>query len=150
MVNMGYSQNGKTQIELTFDSPGTYKFDSLDIICQPMDNYEQRINSLKADCLENVEVNFNNIKGTVSAGQNELMCFSVPYSEGWEVFVDGKKSKLIKANGMYMAAEITKGDHFIELKYRTPGILAGVLSSAVGVITFIGIVMFRRKKQKSV
>lgn len=149
MVNMGYSQNGKTQIELTFDSPGTYKFDSLDIICQPMDNYEQRINNLKADCLENVNVNFNNIKGTVSAGQNEFMCFSVPYSNGWEIFIDGKKSKLIKANGMYMAAEITKGNHFIELKYKTPGILTGLLSSAVGMITFIGIVIFHRKKRTS-
>ena len=114
-----------------------------------MDNYEQRINNLKADCLENVNVNFNNIKGTVSAGQNEFMCFSVPYSNGWEIFIDGKKSKLIKANGMYMAAEITKGNHFIELKYKTPGILTGLLSSAVGMITFIGIVIFHRKKRTS-
>ena len=45
---------------------------------------------------------------------------SLPYSKGFQAYVDGQKTELKQANTMYMALELTKGDHEIRITYYTP------------------------------
>lgn len=54
--------------------------------------------------------------------------------------MDGEKTSIVKANGMYMAIPLTPGKHHIQLKYSTPWLRAGILTSWM---TLLGIIMYQ-------
>ena len=69
-----------------------------------------------------------------------MLFLSIPYSTGWSAEVDGEKTSIVKANGMYMAIPLTPGKHHIQLKYSTPWLRAGIL---ISLMTFIGILIYQ-------
>ena len=110
-----------------------------------MENYEEKINKLKEDTLENVKISNNKITGNIEVEKDKLLCFSIPYNEGWSIKIDGKETQLYKANTMYMMAKVKKGYHEIELNYITPGLKEGIILSVIGLILFIKIVLKEKK-----
>ena len=113
----------------------------------------------------------HSLKGEVTAAQDGTMFFSLPYDEGWEVYVDGKKVKTFSVDhgedkikkedgtyeykpnddGAFLAAEITAGEHDIEIVYVTPGGKAGLLISGVCVALLLiplALWIMRRRKAK--
>ena len=134
LINLGYHESPQTEITIKFPAKGTYSFESLKIICQPMDHYSGQIAARKADILENETLDINTVSGTVFLSKDKILCLSIPYSRGWRAWVDGKEQKPIRANGMFMALPLSKGRHEVRLHYRTPGLTAGGLISMAGVI----------------
>ena len=62
----------------------------------------------------------NEITGDISVSEKKALVLSVPYSKGFTAYVDGKETKLQKANTMFMALELEPGSHEIRLTYCTP------------------------------
>ena len=147
---MGYSEEAKDEIVLSFVNTGTYSFDDIQIIEQPMDNFADLIAERTEDILEDVKISTNTITGKIDLSENKFLCLSIPYSEGWTAYVDGQEVELKKANGMYMGMELEAGEHEIELKYMTPGLKAGALCSLVGIILIISISIYHRKRNKKI
>ena len=102
----------------------------------------------------------HSIKGTVNiTGENRTMFFSLPYDEGWQVYVDGKRvqtfsvdhgeDKIKKEDGTYeykpnddgafLAAYLpdVTGEHTIEIVYVTPGGVAGVIISGSSMLLLL-------------
>lgn len=150
IANMGYSEEAKDEIVLSFVNTGTYSFDDIQIIEQPMDNFADLIAERTEDILEDVKISTNTITGKIDLSENKFLCLSIPYSEGWTAYVDGQEVELKKANGMYMGMELEAGEHEIELKYMTPGLKAGALCSLVGIILIISISIYHRKRNKKI
>ncbi len=150
IVNMGYSEEEKDEITLTFKTTGEYAFDKISIVEQPMDNFQELIDERTEDILEDVEILTNAVKGKINLSADKFLCLSIPYSEGWTAYVDGQEVELKKANGMYMGMELEAGEHEIELKYMTPGLKAGALCSLVGIILIISISIYHRKRNKKI
>ena len=146
LINLGYHENPQTQISITFPYKGIYKFDSMKVICQPMDNYKRQIENLKENCLEDEKIETNTVTGKVNLPKDKILCFSIPYSHGWTARVDGKKEEVLQANVMYMALPLEKGEHNIELYYRTPGLITGFWISMFGFIVFTAICVFYKRK----
>jgi len=48
---------------------------------------------------------------------DNLLFFSVPYDDGFTAFVDGKETKIVKADFGFSAVFVEEGDHTVELKY---------------------------------
>lgn len=71
---------------------------------------------------------------------------SVPYSQGFTAYVDGKETKLQKANTMFMALELEPGEHEIRLTYCTPYLKPGIVLSVTGLILYVLLVLYRKKK----
>ena len=42
IVNLDYAEDAVTSITLTFPAVGVYSFDSIEVVCQPMDRYANR------------------------------------------------------------------------------------------------------------
>jgi uncharacterized membrane protein YfhO len=149
-VNLDYSEEAVTSIKLTFSETGTYSFDSIGIVCQPMDNYADQISALKSSSLENVEIGTDTVSGTITLDQPKFLCFSIPYSKGWTAYVDGEEATVYRANVKNMALSLDEGTHDIVLTYHTPYRKMGVIVSACGFVLFIAIGSFeihRRKKR---
>ena len=150
MINFGYHENGIDQLTIRFDDDCEIRIEDFAIYCQPMDDFEAELQSLKAAVLENITMENDSIRGTISADKNKLLVFSIPYQNGWTAWVDGKKADLIKTNIMYTGLEIGPGEHEIELHYEMPGVKYGILvtlvSAGIFVLVVIGNAVLRKRK----
>ena len=149
LVNLGYSEEGLHEVTLTFPMVGAYVIKGVEVVCQPMDQLDSYTNALKEDALKDVQIDTNRVSGTVKVDDNEFLCLTIPYSEGWKATVDGKETDLLVANTMFMGLPLAKGAHEVVLTYRTPGLNAGLLLSAAGCAGIVAIVLVRRAGRKN-
>jgi len=133
-VNMGYSEKPQNSITINFPTTGFFSWDSIEIYCQSMDNYESYIDNLTQNTLENVKIYDNSVEGTIELDTKKILCLSIPYSSGWTAYVDGKETEILTANTWCMALILESGEHTIELRYFTPGLKIGFILSASGVL----------------
>lgn len=147
LLNLGYSEEGYTTCTLTFAAKGTFLLEDIQIAYQPMDKYPEQINALREEVLENVETNWRGLTGEISVSKDKILCLSIPYDKGWKAYVDGERVELYQANTAFMALELEKGDHVVELKYTPSGMVVGMVLTAAGLASLAGIIIYNRKKK---
>ncbi len=152
MVNFGFGEKAKSSITLQFPMPGKYVFNSLQVLCQPVDSYPERVRLLAEDVLQDVDLHENNVfatdtvTGKIALNTAKYLLLTIPYSAGWTAFVDGIKHNIIRANTMFMALYLEPGKHDITLKYRTPGLRIGAIISAFSLMVFVGMIVIGRRR----
>lgn len=147
-VNLGYGEEGVSSIKITFPSIGIYRFNTMDVVCQPMDNYADQVNALKEDVLEQIKVDGDRVSGSIQLDTPKLLCLTIPYSKGWSATVDGQPAELLCANTMYMALELDAGQHTVQLHYQTPLLNAGMGVTAVGVLLFVAVIVVTERRKR--
>ncbi|MDO5292540.1 MAG: YfhO family protein [bacterium] len=147
LVNMGYNKDKVKKMTITFKNTGKYEFNDMSVVCQPMDKINDQISALKENKLKNVKLKTNSISGKITCDSAKILCMSIPYSEGWTAYVDGQKTEVKQANTMYMAVELEAGEHSIEFRYQTPKILFGCMLSGIGLVLYLGVILYYRKKK---
>ncbi|MDR0485244.1 MAG: YfhO family protein [Elusimicrobiota bacterium] len=147
MVNAGYSADFKEEIVLRFEKDGVFKYDKIEIISLPMENYEKQATALRQTTLQNVKVSANEINAEISLKENGILCLSIPYSKGWKAWVDGKEQDLIRVNTAMTGLLLKKGFFKITLKYTSPGLKIGIALSCFGfaIFAFLFFISKRRK-----
>ena len=161
MINLDYSEKPLRTVVINLPERGVYSFDELKVYCLPFTNYEEKVNSLKEDVLTNVDFHkykasfsTNEITGDISLKENKFLMLTIPYSDGWKAYVDGKKVELLRANTAFSGIMMSKGNHKVRLKYDTPWLKLGINVSIAGVGVFVllilaGIVIKLIKKSKT-
>ncbi|EQB87825.1 putative membrane protein YfhO [Clostridium punense] len=149
-INLGYRTNPLESIIVTFPKRKTINLEDIEIYCQPMDNYPINAELLKSEPLENIKVLGNTIEGTVDLSSNKILCISIPWNSGWKAKVDGKDVEILKANNMFMGIPLVNGHHEVSLSYTTPGLKLGALSSLIGLIIFLVVVLGYKNKSNLV
>ncbi len=141
MVNTGFTADAQTSITVSFDNKGTYTFDSIEVVCQPVSSYDAQMEKLHESVLTNVDLNknaisktTNKVTGEIDAASDGAMCITIPYSSGWSAYVDGEKTDIFKLNTMFMGVRLNQGHHEIVLKYHTPGYAAGWILTILGIV----------------
>ena len=147
-VNLGYTEEGQTQITLTFDKVGQYSFDSLSISCQEMESVSNYVSELQASPVSNYEESTNKISAHVNADATQMVYFSTPKTPGWTATVDGEEVDIYSANTAFMAVKVDAGSHDIELHFASPGLTEGLITSGAGLLLFGGVVLFRHVKKR--
>lgn len=137
-ICLGYSENGYTSVTVSFPMIGRYSFEDLSFFAQDMTFYDEGIENLSKDVLENTLIGNDKITGTVDLQESKILCFTIPYSEGWTAYVDGVEQPVLKANIMNVAIEVPEGSHQIELRYRTPNLRLGLVMSLFGLVLIFG------------
>jgi hypothetical protein len=56
------------------------------------------------------------------------------WNAGWRARVDGAATRLIRVNQMLMGVPLTAGTHRVSLYYRAPGLLPGIVVSALSAV----------------
>lgn len=138
-VNLGCTQEAVTDVTIAFPYIGTYSFDHIEAVCLPMDHYKEKIEALREQTLEALEIGVNTVSGTIDLDKDKWLCFAIPYSDGWRAYIDGEETELHQANIQYMAVRLSAGEHTVRLVYETPWLQAGLY---VSVSTFIGLVIW--------
>lgn len=147
LIYLGNGEESLKSCAITFPKRGNVRLENLEIWCQPMDQYEAQIENLRAEHLENVEINWRGLTGTIRTTKDKFLCFSIPYDEGWTAYVDGERVNLVQANVGFMGVELPAGEHDIELKYWIPGLTAGIVLSGTGLLGMVGLAIYEKKKK---
>ena len=113
--------------------------------------FESAYNALADEQFEIDSFSDTDIKGRVSAKKDGILYFSIPYEKGWTVYVDGRKARTTPVLNAMLGAEVSAGDHEIELKYSPEGFRPGLIVSGSSLLLFVLFALsdMRRKKKKA-
>jgi len=150
LINLGYHEHGLSQLTLSFEQPGGLRLDDIEIWCQPMGDYENWREERRAQSLSRVQVGTDQISGVITTTGRRVLAFAIPYSPGWDVYIDGQPAKALKANDFLLAVELEAGEHTVLLRYHSPGFRWGLLLSGFGLAGVVAILLYRRKDRKAV
>lgn len=99
-------------------------------------DYQDVVDTLAQDQLENVQVKGDRVSGTVTAHKDGTLLLTIPYDKGWTVTVDGKETGTYAVGEALTGIHLDKGGHTIEMKYDPPGYSYGTLVSLTAILLF--------------
>lgn len=150
ILDLGYHNKGDEVLVSLDASKMESESTSFDFYCYTADDtvVKNMYNSLAGNSLNVESYSDTTIKGTVNAKENCYLYSSIPYDDGWSVYVDGKKAEIFEIGGTLLAIELTPGQHKIEYKYFPVGFLYGIIISAVTVFGLCGFYIYNKSSLK--
>jgi len=124
--------------EVVFESMGTVPIDS--IVTVPI-GIPIAGKTPKAVITEDI---INRISITVYAPRDAWLIMTDAFYPGWKALVDGKKTKIVKANYFQRAVFVPEGSHIITFSYRPLSFVAGF------VIAFFSLIFLLYKRMHPV
>lgn len=127
------------------------EFDDLNTVniyqTRDLDVYETWYSNL--NMIGNVQINHDYISAEITIeNETEMVATSIPYDEGWSVYVDGHKIDIEKVNLGFIGFQLGSGQHSLEFKYQSPYFLMGMIISVLSLIMFIILVFRKSNSQK--
>jgi hypothetical protein len=108
------------------------------VFINSMDNFQ--IDPACRDTNENIKINKyenNRIELEITSDCNGILSTSEIYYPGWNVYVDGNKSKIFLSNYSFRAVFIPKGQHKIEFKYYPIEYIYGAIITILSIVTMV-------------
>lgn len=111
----------------------------------------ENIDETRKSKVEVLEFSTNSSKYKVENNENGILCFSEIYYPAWNVYVNGKKAKLLRANYSLRAVEVPKGSNIIEMKFESSAFATGMWITLITlIVSFLDLLylnLFKRNKQ---
>ena len=139
LFNFGVIDDTVDEIRLYFNTPGEYSITDIELYTRTPEQLKSITDGFydHADIDDiSYDIDGNHISVNAVADKDKYLYLAIPYSEGWSATVDGEKAEIIRANEAFMAVRLSAGDHKIELSYKTPHILEGIMISALVISIF--------------
>ncbi|MFR5876474.1 MAG: YfhO family protein [Eubacterium sp.] len=108
--------------------------------------FESAFDMLSLGALNITSYSDTKIEGTINAGYEGILYTSIPYDEGWNVYIDGNKVNAYAIGDSQLAADISEGEHKVLLKYSPKGIKYGLLITIAAWICVIAILIVQKRK----
>jgi hypothetical protein len=115
---------------------------------------EENPNILASNKMVNSEVRYLEYKEQenimeVKTEKDGMLFVSDTYYPGWKAYLDGKETKIFKADFAFRGVEVPKGVHEIKFLYQPKSFFNGLIISVFSsVITVLGAIYFSLKKRK--
>lgn len=141
LINLGKYGEEEIAIQL---SPGTYQLDRIGIYRVPPD--EQVALKLKTQGMKNATVAEGKVSGTIETAQKGILTTSIPFSQGWTVYVNGESVDPMIVNKAFIGFPLEKGSYQIEMTYTTPYFVVGLCISIASLLLLIGYQLWLTRK----
>ena len=155
IVNSGYHEGPVDGAEIIFPEPGLYEMDSLSAYAVDLSKVPGLIAERTSDEIgvpDLHDASMKNVTGridyTIRLKDARTVVMQVPYSDGWEAFVDGEKAEIFRVNLMFSGLMLPEGAHEISLRYHTPFLRTGLLVSLAGAALLIFLLVYEKRKRK--
>ena len=104
----------------------------------------QRLASIQYDITDYTESSF---KGTISTPKdNQNILTTLPYDEGWRVYVDGNRVEIFESLDALVAFKIdTAGDHDVKLIYLPTAFTLGISVTVISILLFVLLIFMHKK-----
>jgi uncharacterized membrane protein YfhO len=151
IINLGYNeQDAELTVTVTFHNRGIYRMSDIRAVCQPMTRIDELTKERQRTELDDIQRGTDTFSGTVRADRDTLLCISVPYSQGWSVYLDGEKTDAVKTQDMFLGILVPEGTHSVRLEYRTPGQRTGGIISIAGLLLLAAALFMQHHTKKAV
>lgn len=117
--------------------------------CLDKEAFEQGFETLKNNSLNVTDHSDTRIAGNIVCDRDCVLYSSIPYDEGWSVYIDGEKTDIIKIGNAMLGANIGKGEHTVEYVYRPRGILLGACITGSALLGIIAFYLVGKRKRKN-
>lgn len=95
-----------------------------------------------SDKVEITNYRLNDVEISVENDKAGFLILSDMYSPGWEVFVDGKKDRLLISDGLFRGVFLREGEHKVVFKYTPPLLKLGLVISLTALVLFV-VILYR-------
>lgn len=152
ILDIGYHNKGD---EITITIDGGSMEDTADsyfnIYAYSLDEnaFANAYDYLKSTAIEVTDYSDTKITGKINCRENSYLYSSIPYDEGWSVYIDGKKCETFELGGAMLTTTIKPGEHEVVYKYTPNGLSYGLIISAITVIALCGYSLYDKKITKS-
>lgn len=147
ILYLGYLEKGQT-VTLTNgnDEDETPKI-SVDIYRMEEAVLEEALAVLSETHLEEVQWESDAVSGRITLEEPGRLILSVPYEDGWTVWMNGEKRSGELFGGCLMAFDLEPGAYEITMRYRPAGAVAGIVVTVASIAVFAGIMVLQRRRR---
>jgi uncharacterized membrane protein YfhO len=104
------------------------------------EQWEKAYDILSSEQLQVTEYSSNAVSGVVEVEEDGILFTSIPYDTNWTLYVDGVETDILPLwDSNFVAVNLSKGTHTIQLKYRQRGFLVGIF---VTVFVCLGVTIY--------
>lgn len=107
--------------------------------------FEQAIESLRQRTWNITEHTDTYLKGTVTASDEQMLFTTIPYEEGWQIEVDGKKVEPKKVLGSMIAVPLSAGTHTVTMKFWPQYLTQAIIFTICGLLALLMVFAFEYK-----
>lgn len=100
-------------------------------------------NTLYKEPLSDIRRKGNTINSNISNANPGMLYISLPYYDGWSIYVDGTKTEKEHYLGG-IGINIAPGNHSIKMIYQSPGLIVGLL---ISITTLLSIIIYYHIKE---
>ena len=111
--------------------------------------YEEAMEELGKGVMQITEHDDTLIEGTVEVSPGQILFTTIPYDEGWTVYVDGEKTAYRDFKKSFIMVDLEPGTHTVKFIYWPVGLTAGIIISLAALAAFAVWMVLRRRKQMS-
>lgn len=147
IVDLGEFVKDEVAVSLLLDDENLYISEKSDFYFAYIDEeaFKDAMTRLQAGNLNVTEHSDTRLYGTVNVADDQRVLFTtIPYDEGWNVYIDGEKTDIIKTVDSMLSLKITPGEHTVELRYMSSAFVYGCVITAFGTVAFILAVVIER------
>ena len=93
----------------------------------------------------------DHIEAEIELEEEQVVFTTIPYDDGWTIYVDGKKEKTVKIYNTFMGLKLEKGFHKITFEYSPKGFKISSTISVGGILlTVLYLKKSKLKKENSI
>lgn len=147
IASLGYFEKGDTlkiKVKVNSNDPGNY-LGILSILDE--DIFEKGYDILDKQSAKSVKYKSSKVKMEVNVDKEGYFFTSIPYNEGWRVYIDGEEKEIVPYENAFIGLNLEKGKHIIEYKYMSVGFKEGMIISSISLVV---IIFIYTKKKKSI
>lgn len=147
IVNLGEMDSG-TEFTVTIEYKEGKGGSVVSHVCT-MDEavWQDAYKMLSASMLDVTDYGDSYLKGTIDVQEDGVFVTSVPYEAGWKLKVDGHTREINELiGGAWISTSLSAGEHQIELSFRPPGLIAGLLITLASIGLLIAAEWWRRRR----
>ena len=142
-----YSLSGNENLEITF-SEGKFKLSDPSFAIYNYNDLVSINDEISPFVIDRDKTKGDVIEGNINVKEDGYFKLSVPYDKGFEIYVDDEKTNYEVVNKSFIGFDISKGSHNIRIVYTSPLFKEGLVISCVGLVLFLGAVVYYRKREK--
>lgn len=147
IVNLGEMDSG-TEFTVTIEYKEGKGGSVVSHVCTMGESvWQDAYKMLSASMLDVTDYGDSCLKGTINVQEDGVFVTSVPYEAGWKLKVDGHTREINELiGGAWISTSLSAGEHQIELSFRPPGLIAGLLITLASIGLLIAAEWWRRRR----
>lgn len=146
VFKVGHNESGDYEFKIIFPKDVRKEFYEEQYFCYYDDSqFNKAYDILSKHQWDISEFEGGYINGTISADEDGIMFTSIPYDEGWSVYVDNEPvQKEALLEGAFVGVPVPSGKHQVEMVYKTPllNVGAGISLASLAVLLLIILAKF--------